>query len=106
VYYGLPLDYYNAYVDNLGKVSAQAVTSAAAKQLRPDQAVYVVVGNGAEKMIEHVQDANGPKEGWKDVPYVKDGKQLTLREALAELAARGDLGTGGLVELDADGHVK
>jgi hypothetical protein len=69
--------------------------------------VYVVVGNGAEKMIEHVQDgAGGSKEGWKDVPYTKDGKQLTLREALTELAARGDVGSGGLVELDADGRPK
>jgi zinc protease len=106
VYYGLPLDYYNSYVDNVGKVSTRSVSSAAAKQLRPGQAVYVVVGNGAEKMIEHVQDTTGSKEGWKDVPYTKAGKQLTLREALAELAARGDLGSGGLVELDADGHAK
>ena len=34
---------------------------------------------------------------------MKDGKQLTLREALADLAARGDVGAGGLVELDRDG---
>jgi predicted Zn-dependent peptidase len=107
VYYGLPLDYYNSFVQNLGKVSVPAVTAAAAKHLRPGQAVYVVVGNGAEKMIEHVQDGGGGgKEGWKDVPYTKDGKQLTLREALADLAARGDVGSGGLVELDADGRPK
>jgi hypothetical protein len=35
---------------------------------------------------------------------MKDGKQLTLRESLADLAARGDVGKGGLVELDADGR--
>jgi predicted Zn-dependent peptidase len=111
VYYGLPLDYYSTYVQNVSKVSAQAVASAAAKHLRPGQAVYVIVGNGAEKMIEHVQDGpggskEGSKEGWKDVPYTKDGKQLTLREALTDLAVRGDVGTGGLVELDTDGRVK
>jgi zinc protease len=107
VYFGLPLDYYNSYVDKLGKVSAAEVMAAAAKELRPGQAVYVVVGNGAEKMIVHVQDDGaGSKQGWKDVPYLRDGTQLTLREALVDLAARGDVGTGGLVELDADGHVK
>ena len=107
VYFGLPLDYYSSYVDKLSKVSAAEVMAAAAKQLRPGQAVYVVVGNGDEKMIVHVQDdKGGSKDGAKDVPYVKDGRQLTLREALVDLAARGDVGTGGLVELDADGHVK
>ena len=106
VYFGLPLDYYNSYVDKLGKVSSAEVMAAAAKQLRPGQAVYVVVGNGAEKMIVHVPDDKAGSKGWKDVPYEKDGKQLTLREALTDLAARGDVGTGGLVELDADGRVK
>jgi predicted Zn-dependent peptidase len=106
VYYGLPLDYYNSYVENLGKVSSQAVTASAVRHFRPGQAVYVVVGNGAEKVIERVQGTNGSKEGWKDVPYTKDGKQLTLREALADLATRGDVGSGGLVELDVDGRPK
>jgi hypothetical protein len=40
------------------------------------------------------------------VPYLKDGRELTLREALVDLAARGDVGTGGLVELDPDGRIK
>ena len=35
---------------------------------------------------------------------MKDGKQLTLREALVELAKSGDVGAGGLVELDVDGN--
>jgi len=120
VYFGLPLDYYDSYVAKVDKVSAAEVMAAAAKQLRPGQAVYVVVGNGDEKLIVHVQDdkseaaapsgrASGSppaKVGWKDVPYLKDGHQLTLREALVDLAMRGDVGTGGLVELDADGRVK
>jgi hypothetical protein len=29
-----------------------------------------------------------------------------LREALRELAMRGDVGRGGLIELDTDGRVK
>jgi len=106
VYFGLPLDYYNSYVDKVGKVSAAEVMAVAAKQLRPGQAVYIVVGNGDEKMIVHVQDDKAAsKDGWKDVPYMKDGHQVTLREALTDLAARGDVGAGGLVELDADGRL-
>jgi zinc protease len=107
VYFGLPLDYYNTYVDKVGKVSAAEVMASAAKQLRPSQAVYVVVGNGAEPMIVRAPDDRpGAKPSGKDIPYVKAGAPLTLREALAELAARGDVGSGGLVELDADGHAK
>jgi len=110
VYYGLPLDYYDSYVVKVDKVSGAEAMAAAAKHLRPGQAVYVVVGNGDEKLIVHVKDDKDDKQGgaagWKDVPYLKDGRALTLREALVDLAARGDVGTGGLVELDADGHVK
>jgi zinc protease len=120
VYYGLPLDYYNSYVDRMSKVSASEVMAAAARQLQPAQAVYVIVGNGAESVIVRVPEdkpggssidearSRGPRRPvgstGKDIPYVKAGAQLTLREALAELAARGDVGGGGLVELDTDGH--
>lgn len=112
VYFGLPLDYYDSYVGKIDKVSSGEVMAAAAKQLRPGQAVYLVVGNGDEKLIVHQKD-EAPSTGWKDVPYMagdvasgKPAAQLTLREALVQLAAHGDLGAGGLVELDADGHVK
>jgi predicted Zn-dependent peptidase len=112
VYFGLPLDYYDSYVARVDKVVAAEVMAAAAKQLRPGQAVYVVVGNGDEKVIVHQRDA-ASKTGWKDVPYIagdvgpgKPGQQLTLREALSALATRGDVGTGGLIELDADGQMK
>ncbi|MBS1119929.1 MAG: peptidase domain protein [Deltaproteobacteria bacterium] len=97
VYFGLPLDYYGSYVAKVGQVNEAQVKAAAAKQLRPGQAVYLVVGDGDAKVI--VRGSDG-----KDVPYLKDGKQLTLREALADLAARGDVGAGGLVELDTDGR--
>jgi predicted Zn-dependent peptidase len=106
VYFGLPLDYYNSYVQNVDRVSTAEAMAAASNHLRPSQAVYVVVGNGAEKVIEHVQDGAAGSNTWKDVPHTSEGKQLTLREALSELAARGDVGGGGLVELDADGRVK
>jgi hypothetical protein len=38
------------------------------------------------------------------VPYVNSAGQVSLREALADLAVRGDVGSGGLVELDTDGR--
>jgi predicted Zn-dependent peptidase len=105
VYYGLPLDYFNSYVDKVGKVTEAQVKASAAKHLRPGQAVYLVVGDGDAKMIVHNPKAK--KDDPADVrrlPYMKDGKQLTLREALAVLAKSGDVGTGGLVELDVDGN--
>jgi zinc protease len=106
VYFGLPLDYYNSYVQSVERVSTADAMAAAAEHLRPGQAVYVVVGNGAENVIEHVQDAAAGPNTWTDVPHMSHGKQLTLREALSELAVRGDVGSGGLVELDADGRVR
>jgi zinc protease len=104
VYYGLPLDYFNTYVDKVGKVTDAQVKQSAAKHLRPGQAVYLVVGNGDEKMIVH--NPNAKKDDPANVrrlPYERAGKQLTLREALVDLASRGDVGAGGLVELDVDG---
>ncbi len=97
VYFGLPLNYFNSYVAKIGRVSAAQVTAAARRHLKPGQAVYLVVGDGDAQMKV--------RNGDKDVPYVKDGKPMTLRAALTDLAARGDVGTGGLVELDVDGHV-
>ena len=98
VYFGLPLDYYNSYVGKVGQVTEAQVKGAAAKHLKPANAVYVVVGDGDAKMIVRDPTTN------KDVPYTKDGKQLSLREALGDLAQRGDVGPGGFVELDTDGR--
>ena len=70
-------------------MSVTDVMAAATSQLSPGQAVYVVVGNAAEAM------SAGVREG---------GASPTLRDALAELAARGDVGGGGLIELDSDGR--
>jgi predicted Zn-dependent peptidase len=93
VYFGLPLDYYNSYVDRIAQVSTTDVMTAAARQLRPGQAVYVVVGNGDARVS--TRGAAGSENA---------GAAPTLREALADLEARGDVGAGGLVELDADGR--
>ena len=83
VYYGLPLDYYNTYVARVGKVTLAEVNASAKKHLRPDQLVYLVVGDGASQVR---------------------GSTQTLREALIDLAKRGDVGRGGFVELDVDGN--
>jgi zinc protease len=106
VYYGLPLDYFSSYIAKVGKVTEAQVKASAAKYLKAGQGVYLVVGNGDEKMI--VDNPNAPKGALpkdRKLPYEKAGKQLTLREALQELAARGDVGAGGLIELDVDGSV-
>jgi zinc protease len=112
VYFGLPLDYYNGYVAKVGAVGEAQVKASAAKHLQPGQAVYLVVGDGNAKVIVGVPkkeiDPETKKERtiWTREPHLKDGKQLTLREALADLAARGDVGAGALVELDRDGRPK
>jgi zinc protease len=89
IYFGLPLDYYDSYVDHVSRVSVSDVMAAAARRLLPGQAVYVIVGNAAAAMTA------GVGEG---------GAAPTLRDALVELSARGDVGSGGLIELDSDGH--
>lgn len=97
VYFGLPLAYHESYVDRVAGVTTADVMAAAARELRLDAAVYVVVGNGAEPV--------NTREGDRDVRDVNQGAPVTLREALAMLATRGDVGAGALVELDADGRV-
>src|SRR5262249_27992700 len=47
VYYGLPLDYYANYVANVAAVTRDDVDRAAARELAPDRAVYLVVGDGS-----------------------------------------------------------
>ena len=95
VYFGLPLDYYDSYVAKLGGVSLAQLKASAAKQLKPGQAIYLVVGDGDAKMVA--------RENGKDIPYLVNGRHVTLREALADLAQSGRVGAGSLVELDTDG---
>jgi zinc protease len=83
VYFGLPLDSYNHFADELARVGEVDVAVAAARHLPVDDAAYVVVGDGAGRQI--------------------GDDHATLREALARLVATQQLGAGALVELDADG---
>jgi zinc protease len=97
VYHGLPLNYYNSFVDRLGKVTVAQVMKAAKQHLQPGQARIVVVGDASAPLIHRVGD--------KDVPLLKDGEQVTLLEGLRELVKSGKLGKGELVVLDPDGKV-
>jgi predicted Zn-dependent peptidase len=94
-YFGLPLDYFTTFAARVEKSTAAQVAAAARKHLRPGQAVYVVVGDGDAPVIA--------RDGKDDKPLLRDGKPVTLRAALTELAVSGTIGAGGLVELDVDG---
>jgi len=76
VYWGLPLDYYNSYTENVNAVTAEQVNAAAARHLDPAKASFMVVG---------------------------DGK--TVLPGLYELVAAGSLGAGNLVILSDEGKV-
>ena len=73
--------------DKVGKVT-EAQVKAATAHIKPAQAIYLVVGDGDAKMIVHDERAkkDDPADK-KDPPMMKDGKQLTLREALTDLGS-------------------
>lgn len=95
VYFGLPLNYYNTYVDDVSKVTLDQVQKSAAKHLDAANAKIIVVGDASGKMIHRVGD--------KDEPLEKDGAQMTLLESLEDLLASGKLGKGTVVRLNVDG---
>ncbi len=104
VYFGLPADYYNTYVDQVRAVTAEQVLEAAVAHLDPAQARFLVVGDGDAPQIAHQPGDKGQKGS--DKPLVDAaGKPMTLRQALARLVADKALGEGALVELDADGEI-
>lgn len=102
VYYDLPMNYYDSYVDKVSAVSLEQVTAAASKLLHPENAIILVVGDGTSKQLLRTDGKDTPK-----MRIGKDGKeqQVTLLEALGELAASEIGGKGKLVILDADGKV-
>ena len=103
-YFGLPLDYFNHYVEHMTKVDAAQVKGSLAHlpKLKSGDAVLLVVGDANAAMIEHKLGPDG--KAFVDAPLLdKDGKAVTLRAALEKAAASGDYGHGGLVVLDADG---
>jgi zinc protease len=75
VYFGLPLDYYATYVQNVSAVTREAVEEAARRHLKPAEVQVLVVG---------------------------DGKAVL--PGLRELVESKALGEGELVVLDVDGN--
>ena len=74
VHFGLPLDYYDGFVERVQSVDKQAIQEAAVKNLRASDFKVLVVG---------------------------DGKQI--RKGLEKLTEEGVFGDQGLVQLDGDG---
>jgi len=98
VYYGLPLTYYNSYVDKVGAVTLKQVGKSAKRYFEPNKSIILVVGSA--------DSAQKKYENGKDVPMVgADGKSVTLLDALTQLAKKGTVGKGPLVVLDPDGKV-
>lgn len=100
VYFGLPLDYYNSYVDKVSEVGLEAVMESAKKHLRPQESLILVVGDGKSPQI--VRDEAG-----NDVPLTdSEGKQVLLIDALEAMASAEIGGKGSFVVMDADGVVQ
>ena len=102
VYFRLPLDYYNSYVEKVSAVTMDQVKAAAKAHLEVNDAAYLVVGDGNAPQIQH--ETAGQKGADKPLTD-KDGKPVPLRDALVELLASGKLGPGPLVIMDPDGKV-
>jgi zinc protease len=97
VYFGLPLDYYNAYVGKISGVTIDQVMASARKHLRPSESRILVVGDAQAPLIY--------RDGTEDKPLMDGDEQVTLRAGLEELVRGGTLGKGTMVVMDADGKV-
>jgi predicted Zn-dependent peptidase len=104
VYFGLPLDYWNTYVDQVKAVTADQVKGAAQTHLKPGDAVYLVVGDASKLQKKFVKGGEDGKGSNQDL-LGEDGKPLALRDALSDLLRSNDLGTGQMYVLDVDGKV-
>ncbi|MEE9383019.1 MAG: pitrilysin family protein [Nannocystaceae bacterium] len=100
VYFGLPLDYWNRYVDNVSQVTLAQTTVSAATYLHPEIASVLVVGDANATMIRRGEDG-------KDVPLLDaSGQPISLLTSLRNLARSGQIGAGEVVLLDADGNIR
>ncbi|HEU5059549.1 MAG TPA: pitrilysin family protein [Kofleriaceae bacterium] len=104
VYFGLPLDYWNTYVDNVKAVTGDQVKAAAQTHLKPADAIYLVVGDASKLQKKFVPGGEDGKGSNQDL-VGDDGKPLALREALVKLLGSGELGSGQMYVLDVDGKV-
>jgi zinc protease len=104
VYFGLPFDYWNTYVDNVKGVTTEQVKAAAQTHLKPGDAIYLVVGDASKTQKKFVPGGEDGKGSNQDL-VGEDGKPLTLRDALVDILRSGQVGTGQLYVLDVDGKV-
>ena len=91
LYFGLPLSYYDSYVERVSNVDMKDVNRSAKQLLFPSKAKILIVGDGAS--------AQKTRDGEKDVPTLKNGKPVSLREMLKSFAEQGTFGAGDFVEL-------
>ena len=104
VYFGLPFDYWNTYVDQVKAVTGDQVKAAAQAHLKPADAIYLVVGDASKLQKKFVPGGEDGKGSNQDL-LGQDGKPLPLRAALVELLGSNELGTGQMYVLDVDGKV-
>ena len=98
VYYGLPLDYYNSFVEKVSQVTLDDVMAAADKHLQPQNALVLIVGDAEAAQIAHADGNNAPMTD-------EAGKPVTLLPALEAFAKARKGGKGSLVIVDTDGVV-
>jgi zinc protease len=103
VYFDLPSDYWNTYVDKVKAVTPEQVQSAAQTHLKPGEAVYLVIGDLGTPQNRYQAGAGG--KGENVALEDSDKKPASLRTALEMLLDSRELGGGELIELDVDGKV-
>lgn len=104
VYFGLPFDYWNTYVDKVKAVNGDQVKAAAQTHLDPADAIYLVIGDASKPQKKFVPGGEDGKGSNEDLTGA-DGKPMALRDALGALVDSRQLGAGQLVELDVDGTI-
>ena len=104
VYFGLPFDYWNTYVDQVKAVTGDQVKAAAQAHLKPADAIYLVIGDAGKPQKKFVPGGEAGKGSNEDLTTA-DGKPMTLRDSLGALVDSKELGAGQLIELDVDGKI-
>jgi len=105
VYFGLPLDYWNTYVDQIKAVNGDQVKASAQTHLKPGDAIYLVIGDASKPQKKFVPGGESDGKGSNQDLTTADGKPMPLRDALGALLDSNELGAGQLIELDVDGKI-
>ena len=105
VYFGLPLDYWNTYVDRVKAVTGDQVKASAQTHLKPGDAIYLVIGDASKPQKKFVPGGEAGGKGSNQDLTTADGKPMPLRDALGALLDSNELGAGQLIEMDVDGKI-